>query len=119
MQIDNDNNSLNKKLYSEVLHIIGLTEIQESGEEIIRRKKQGESYSASLIENTTTQPEFLGKITRLENLHQFGNTYRQQISQIALELVITWVTRTIFFESLEFQLLKFYNNDTAFKILKW
>ncbi len=35
----NDNNSLNKNFYSELLHIIGLTTIQESGKKIIRRKK--------------------------------------------------------------------------------
>ncbi|WP_413173353.1 Eco57I restriction-modification methylase domain-containing protein [Anabaena azotica] len=116
---ENDNNSLNKKFYSELLHIIGLTEIQESGKKIIRRKKESERYSGSLIENTLTQPEFLEKISRLENLYQFGDTYQEQIFQIALELIITWINRILFLKFIECQLLKYHKNSTDLKILSW
>lgn len=37
----NDSNSLDKNFYSELLHIIGLTEVKEGGKKLIERHKKG------------------------------------------------------------------------------
>src|ERR1035437_1844919 len=51
----NDSNSLDKAFYSELLHIIGLTETKEGGKKLIERKKDGERNLASLIESSIQQ----------------------------------------------------------------
>jgi adenine-specific DNA-methyltransferase len=38
----NDSNSLDKRFYSELLHIIGLTETKEGSKKLIERNKEGE-----------------------------------------------------------------------------
>ena len=49
----NDSNSLDKKFYSELLHIIGLTETKEGGKKIIQRNEKGKRNTGSLLENET------------------------------------------------------------------
>lgn len=60
----NDSNSLDKTFYTELLHIIGLTETKEGGKKLIQRKKEGERNSASLLEsafsNSTTSTRSRG-----------------------------------------------------------
>jgi len=46
----NDSNSLDKRFYSELLHIIGLTETKEGGKKLIERNKEGERNSGLLVE---------------------------------------------------------------------
>lgn len=41
LPFNNDSNSLDKQFYSELLHIIGLTEIKEGSKKLIGRNKQG------------------------------------------------------------------------------
>jgi adenine-specific DNA-methyltransferase len=44
----NDSNSLDKRFYTELLHIIGLTETKEGSKKLIERNKEGERNSGSI-----------------------------------------------------------------------
>ena len=113
----NDSNSLDKSFYTELLHIIGLTETKEGGKKLIQRKKKGERNSGSLIESAIFQLVNLDKISRLEKPSQFGDTNQERLFNIALELSITWVNRILFLKLLEAQLIKYHKGDKAYAFL--
>jgi hypothetical protein len=71
----NDSNSLDKTFYTELLHIIGLTETKEGGKKLIQRKKEGERNAGSLMESAIVQLDTLDKIGRLDKPSQFGNSF--------------------------------------------
>ncbi|MDB9304833.1 TaqI-like C-terminal specificity domain-containing protein [Nodularia spumigena CS-591/12] len=109
----NDSNSLDKGFYSELLHIIGLTETKEGSKKLIQRKKAGERNSGSLIENAIVQLDSLDKISRIKKPEQFGETYQEQLFNLGLELSITWINRILFLKLLEAQLIKYHKNDQS------
>ncbi|HEY5591689.1 MAG TPA: TaqI-like C-terminal specificity domain-containing protein [Paludibacter sp.] len=113
----NDSNSLDKSFYTELLHIIGLTETKEGGKKLIQRKKEGERNSGSLIESAIFQLDNLDKISRLDKPSQFGDTNQERLFNIALELSITWVNRILFLKLLEAQLIKYHKGDKAYAFL--
>jgi type II restriction/modification system DNA methylase subunit YeeA len=113
----NDSNSLDKSFYTELLHIIGLTEVKEGGKKLIGRKKEGERNPGSLIESAIIQLESLDKISRLENVHRFGATNKERLFNVALELSITWINRILFLKLLEAQLIKYNKGDKSFSFL--
>ncbi|MEI6138228.1 MAG: Eco57I restriction-modification methylase domain-containing protein [Mariniphaga sp.] len=113
----NDSNSLDKAFYSELLHIIGLTETKDGGKKLIQRKKEGERNSGSLIESAISQLDSLDKIPRLQKPSQFGETVQEQLFTIALELSITWINRILFLKLLEAQLVKYHRGDKAYSFL--
>ncbi|MBE9235224.1 class I SAM-dependent DNA methyltransferase [Anabaena aphanizomenioides LEGE 00250] len=113
----NDSNTLDKGFYSELLHIIGLTEIKEGSKKLIQRKKEPERNVGSLIENAIIQLDSLDKISRLEKPEQFGETYQEQLFNLGLELAITWINRILFLKLLEGQLIKYHKNDLSFGFL--
>jgi len=113
----NDSNSLDKSFYTELLHIIGLTETKEGGKKLIQRKKEGERNAGSLIESAIFQLDNLDKISRLEKPSQFGDTNSERLFNIALELSITWVNRILFLKLLEAQLIKYHKGDKAYAFL--
>jgi hypothetical protein len=113
----NDSNTLDKGFYSELLHIIGLTEIKEGSKKLIQRKKETERNVGSLIENAIIQLDSLDKISRLEKPEQFGETYQEQLFNLGLELAITWINRILFLKLLEAQLIKYHKNDLSFGFL--
>jgi adenine-specific DNA-methyltransferase len=112
----NDSNSLDKRFYSELLHIIGLTETKEGSKKLIERNKEGARNTGSILEDTIIQLDSLDKISRLENPAQFGNTYQERLFNVALELSITWINRVLFLKLLEGQLINYHkrNFDYAF-----
>ena len=112
----NDSNSLDRTFYSELLHIIVLTETKDSGKKLIQRKKEGERNPGSLIENTITQLDSHDKIHRIKNISSYGTTYNEKIFNVALELVITWLNRILFLKLLEAQLIAYNKgaNNIAF-----
>ncbi len=112
----NDNNSLDQAFYSELLHIIGLTETKAGGKKLIGRKKEGRHIGA-LIENAMEQLDSLDKISRLEKPEQFGDTYQDRLFNVGLELAITWVNRILFLKLLEAQLIKYHNGDKSLAFL--
>ncbi len=113
----NDSNSLDKNFYSELLHIIGLTEVKEGGKKLIERHKQGKRNSGSLLENAIEQLDSLDKITRLQNPKQYGDTNEERLFTVALELTITWVNRILFLKLLEAQLITYHKGDKSYSFL--
>jgi adenine-specific DNA-methyltransferase len=73
----NDSNSLDKKFYHELLHIIGLEEEKVKGKKIIRRKNK--SHSGSIIEDTIIQLDSLDKLSRLSNAGQYGSNSEDRL----------------------------------------
>ncbi|MFN4286778.1 MAG: Eco57I restriction-modification methylase domain-containing protein [Lacibacter sp.] len=105
----NDSNSLDKRFYSELLHIIGLTEIKEGSKKLIERKKAGERHTGAILENAIIQLDSLDKLSRLEKPSQFGTTTEERLFHVALELSITWINRILFLKLLEAQLITYHN----------
>lgn len=115
----NDSNSLDKSFYSELLHIIGLTEIKEEGKKIIQRPAAALRNGGALLENAITQLDNLDKINRLENPGIFGANYEERLFNIGLELAITWINRILFLKLLEAQLLSYHQGDEAYAFLNF
>jgi len=113
----NDSNSLDKRFYSELLHIIGLTETKEGSKKLIERKKEGERNTGSLIENAIIQLDSLDKLSRLEKPYSFGETNKERLFNVALELAITWVNRILFLKLLEAQLISYHKGDKSYSFL--
>ena len=63
----NDSNSLDKRFYGELLHIIGLSETKNGSKKLIERNKKGERNTGSFLENAIIQLDSLDKINRLDN----------------------------------------------------
>ncbi len=113
----NDSNSLDKRFYGELLHIIGLTETKEGGKKLIERNKSGERNSGSILEDTIIQLDSLDKLSRLEMPNQFGSTTQERLFNVALELSITWINRILFLKLLEGQLIKYHKGDIKYAFL--
>jgi adenine-specific DNA-methyltransferase len=114
----NDSNSLDKSFYSELLHIIGLTETKNGSKKLIERKKEGERLSGSLIESAIKQLIDLDKISRLDKPGRFGDNNEERLFNIALELAITWINRILFLKLLEAQLVKYHKGDKSYTFLE-
>lgn len=113
----NDSNSLDKKFYSELLHIIGLTETKEGGKKVIQRKKSGERNQGALLENAIDQLDTLDKVNRLPKPSQYGETSEERLFNVGLELSITWVNRILFLKLLEAQLVTYHKGDPKYTFL--
>ena len=100
----NDSNSLDKNFYEELLHIVGLEEVKESGKKVIRRKKEAERDGASLLESAIYQLEE-------ENLDENGRY------EVALRLAINWINRLIFLKLVESQQLAYRKGDEKYRFL--
>jgi len=107
----NDSNSLDKRFYGELLHIIGLSETKDGSKKIIERNKEGDRNSGSLLENAIIQLDSLDKISRLENPSQFGANIQERLFNVGLELSITWINRILFLKLLEAQLISYHRFD--------
>ncbi len=113
----NDSNSLDKRFYSELLHIIGLTETKEGGKKLIGRNKPGERHTGTLLEDAIIQLDSLDKLRRLERPSQFGSTQQEKLFNVALELSITWINRILFLKLLEAQLITYHKGDKSYSFL--
>ncbi len=113
----NDSNSLDKTFYTELLHIIGLTETKDGSKKLITRKKEEDRNSGSLLENAIIQLDNLDKITRLQNAQQYGENYQERLFNVGLELSITWVNRILFLKLLEAQLISYHKGDKSYAFL--
>jgi hypothetical protein len=113
----NDSNSLDKQFYNELLHIIGLTEIKEGSKKLIKRKKEGERNSGSILEDAIIQLDSLDKLNRLDKPSQFGTTKEEQLFNVSLELSITWINRILFLKLLEAQLISYHKGDKSYSFL--
>ncbi len=113
----NDSNSLDKRFYSELLHIIGLTETKEGSKKLIERNKSGERHTGTLLEDAIIQLDSLDKLSRLEKPSQFGTTQQERLFNVALELSITWINRILFLKLLEAQLITYHKGDKSYAFL--
>ena len=113
----NDSNSLDKRFYTELLHIIGLSETKEGGKKLIGRNKSGERHAGSILENAILELDSLDKITRLERPSQYGDSNEERLFNVALELSITWVNRILFLKLLEAQLSTYHKGDKSYSFL--
>ena len=113
----NDSNSLDKQFYNELLHTIGLTETKEGSKKLIKRKKEGERNSGSILEDAIIQLDSLDKLNRLDKPSQFGTTKEEQLFNVALELSITWINRILFLKLLEAQLISYHRGDKSYSFL--
>lgn len=107
LPFSNDSNSLDKRFYSELLHIIGLTETKEGSKKIIDRNKEGQRNSGSLLEDAIIQLDSMDKLSRLDKPSQYGANTQERLFAVALELCITWVNRILFLKLLEAQLITY------------
>ena len=115
----NDSNSLDKRFYSELLHIIGLTETKEGSKKLIQRNKEGERNSGSILEDAIIQLDSLDKINRLDRPSQFGKTQEERLFNVGLELSITWINRILFLKLLEAQLITYHKGDKSYSFLNF
>ncbi|UTX50268.1 Eco57I restriction-modification methylase domain-containing protein [Chryseobacterium sp. MA9] len=109
----NDSNQLNKAFYNELLHIIGLEEVKESGKKIIQRKKNKEADYGPLLENTIFTLEDKDYLIKVKNI---PNTEEKSFT-VGLELCLTWVNRILFLKLLESQLRSYNNDSPEYKFL--
>ena len=115
----NDSNSLDKRFYSELLHIIGLTETKDGSKKLIERNKDGERNTGSFLENAIIQLDSLDKISRIENPSQFGANLQERLFNVGLELSITWINRILFLKLLEAQLITYHKGDKSYAFLNF
>jgi len=113
----NDSNNLDKTFYNELLHIIGLEETKEGNKKLIGRKTEKKRNPGSLIENSITILKYEDCLSQLSKISEFGNNKEEQLFNIALELVITWINRILFLKLLEGQLIKYNNGNKSFRFL--
>ncbi len=119
LPFSNDSNSLDKRFYSELLHIIGLTETKQGSKKLIERKPENARDEGSLLENAINQLDALDKISRLDNPKKIGATMHEQLFAVGLELTITWINRILFLKLLEAQLIKYHKGDKAYSFLNF
>ncbi|MEQ8908770.1 MAG: DUF559 domain-containing protein [Vicingaceae bacterium] len=115
----NDSNSLDKKFYGELLHIIGLTETKQGSKKLIERNKSGERNQGSLLENAIIQLETKDIISHLPNYKAYGYKQEERLFNVGLELSITWINRILFLKLLEAQLLTYHQGDESYNFLSF
>ena len=115
----NDSNSLDKRFYGELLHIIGLTETKQGSKKLIERNKVGQRNNGSLLENAVIQLDSLDKISRLTSPGQFGANLQERLFNVGLELSITWINRILFLKLLEAQLITYHKGDKSYEFLSF
>ena len=113
----NDSNSLDKRFYSELLHIIGLTETKEGSKKLIERNKSGHRNTGTLLEDAIIQLDSLDKISRLARPSQYGSTNPERLFNVGLELSITWINRILFLKLMEAQLITYHKGDKSYSFL--
>ena len=119
LPFSNDSNSLDKRFYSELLHIIGLTETKEGSKKLIGRNKEGERHTGSILENALIQLDSNDKMHRIERPGRFGDTAQERLFNVALELSITWINRILFLKLLEAQLISYHRGDKLYAFLSF
>jgi hypothetical protein len=113
----NDSNSLDKRFYGELLHIIGLSETKVGSKKLIQRNKKGERNTGSFLENAIIKLDSLDIVNRLDNPSHFGITQEERLFNVGLELSITWINRILFLKLLEAQLKTYHKGDESYEFL--
>ena len=106
-----DSNSLNNTFYSELLHIIGLEEVTEGNKKYIRRVDEDRRNKGSFIEQVIDEIDYLPISSHYKDIDK-----EEHLFNIALQLSLTWINRTLFLKLLEAQISN-YKKDTDYRIL--
>ena len=117
LQFKNDSNTLDKDFYLELLHIIGLEEIKKGSKKIIGRAKINNRNYSSLLESTISILRAEDLLSQVQNPAYYGESSDDQLFNISLELVITWINRILFLKLLEGQLVRYNQGDITYKFL--
>ncbi len=117
LSFTNDSNTLDKSFYTELLHIIGLEETKEGGKKVIGRKREEKRDRGSMIENAINILRHEDCLAGLNKRSDYGNSEDEQLYNVALELVITWINRILFLKLLESQLVRYNGGDRSFRFL--
>jgi len=117
LPFSNDSNTLDRKFYNELLHIIGLEETKEGGKKLIGRKSEKSRNPESLLENTINILKSEDSLNQISKPSDFGSTQEERLYTVALELCITWINRVLFLKLLEGQLIRYHNGDEKYKFL--
>lgn len=116
----NDSNTLDKQFYNELLHIIGLEEVKEGSQKLIRRVDKESRNHGSLIENTIANLQAANSISMVdEPAVRYGEGEDEQYYNLALELCILWINRVLFLKLLEAQLFRYHKKDDRYKFLNF
>jgi hypothetical protein len=115
----NDSNSLDKRFYTELLHIIGLTETKKGSKKLIERNPEGERETGSILEDAIIQLDSLDMLNRLPRPNTYGDTQAEQLFQVGLELSLTWINRILFLKLLEAQLFTYHQGDKDYAFLNF
>ncbi len=115
--LKNDNNSLNKEFYNELLHIIGLHETKENNKYVIQRLPEKQRNPASLIENTIFKIQSKNKFSDTHIINQYGLNTNERAFNIALELCLVWINRLLFLKLLEAQIVSYHRNNPDYQFL--
>ena len=102
----NDNNTLNRTFYAELLHLIGLRERKLNSKTLIERKAPENRDPASILENAISQLEQRDKHHK-RGLASYGDSDEERLFAIGLELAMTWMNRVLFCKLLEAQLVSY------------
>jgi len=118
-QFQTDSNKLNTKFYSELLHILGLEEVEDkdSHKRIITRLRPGYRNPASIIEDTMNILDAEDWLDRVPHLSSYGADSEERMFNVALSLSICWVNRVLFLKLLEAQLIKYHKGDRSYSFL--
>lgn len=117
LPVANDSNTLDRAFYTELLHVIGLSETKDGSKRLISRKDAKNRDPGSLIENAIVQIESLDKLERVKDVSSFGSNRQERLFNIALQLSLTWVNRVLFLKLLEAQLTTFAGGASEKKFL--
>ena len=117
LPFQNDSNSLNKKFYAELLHILGIEEKKENNKIVIVRKAVGQRNEDSLLENTINQLDADDCLRKVTNVVAYGSTQEERLFNVAMELCITWINRILFLKLLEAHMLKYHNGAQCYTFL--
>jgi adenine-specific DNA-methyltransferase len=113
----NDSNTLDKGFYGELLHLIGLEEAKEGSKKVIRRKAGKDRHPGALLENAIATLEAEDRLRNVPKLTTYGDGKEEQLYNVALELCLTWINRTLFLKLLEAQLVQYHQGDPAYRFL--
>ena len=119
LPFQNDNNTLNKGFFDELLHIIGLQETRDGSKKLITRTKVGKRDPGSLVENAISQLQSLDRLSSVKGLADYGTNEEEQLFNVALELSLTWINRELILKLLEAQLLKYARGNRKFSFLNF
>ena len=115
-----DSNSLNTKFYNELLYLLGLEEVRAArtgNKKVIKRMPPEKRQAASLIEDTMSAIRAEGGIANVRNVTSYGKNTDEQLYNVALSLVVSWINRILFLKLLESQLKTYHPNDDSFVFL--